>query len=879
MESVSSHSSHQSKHERDEDPDDLFDLDASPPGDAAVISTATTGTSLACVRLSVFSELKEFNGCHSSEEKARAWFNRLKSASRRDAMTGDEVGALFGDLMAGPARQWYLQLTKTTRKPWTELTDQFRIQHCGKGYLYRINVAGMRVKIHYADRSPEEKREHVELFINTLRAQEQELAKAAMKKIGPSCSWRATRRSLKARDTSLLRETRDSIARSVGTAGLVDTQKETVGACSRVRSAEVSILDTTFAREVGCQIDTSVTQECIRDETYFTVGRTRIKITLAGDLVGQHAIPGMDFMVPAGVRIDAADGTTCLPDEVRIQLIGRRPLYGSKMRAVNIPSLTRIVIGDSYDVPLSPDKMAPKLWVTREVTWVTSMIKARVGRRTYLRVTNVGEKAVILDAHTTIAWWTPVDTNLAFGATAEVNDGELFQGPETPMTVRREYQDPKSILLRTETEAKTGSERRGPVVMTAVVERGSTGGQKEMTETRDADALKSEPAESQATKTPDDIETQDLKLEEIPEYENADAEEILHEGSELFAEDLEAEMAVLPEIPLIADVKIADLKTGRPADVDLNEASKGVVCDIDVGNAKPIAQRVRKISSQFPEKLADLIRGLLSVRMVRASKSPWVSPIVIIVKKNGVDIRLCVDYRIVNSLTQLMAHVAFITPFGLFEWLRMPFGLCNAPQVYQPLIDNALYGFWKLSPTGDTRDVFNDGDPAMPGTSSVLGRRSDIDDILIGDTTWDDLCEKVERLLEVCEEWHLSISVEKSGWGSLNYYHKFIPEFAIYATTLYSLSERDFGEYVTNPKARNQEKWPVVMLYASDWAISAVLAQEHDGVYMAVKFTSRTLKLNELNYNITEKKILALLRVLNDDHTMLVGKTIRVLTR
>ncbi|OWY99696.1 Eukaryotic/viral aspartic protease [Phytophthora megakarya] len=123
----------------------------------------------------------------------------------------------------------------------------------------------------------------------------------------------------------------------------------------KLNSAEVSILDTTFAREVGCLIDTSVTQECvgIRDETYFTVDKTRIKITLAGglvyyadlwvgDLVGQHAILGMDFMVPAGVRVDAADGTACLPDEVRIQLIGRLPLYGSKMRAVNVPSLTRI---------------------------------------------------------------------------------------------------------------------------------------------------------------------------------------------------------------------------------------------------------------------------------------------------------------------------------------------------------------------------------------------------------------------------------------------------------------------------------------------------------------------------------------------------------
>ncbi|OWY96382.1 hypothetical protein PHMEG_00033362 [Phytophthora megakarya] len=46
-----------------------------------------------------------------------------------------------------------------------------------------------------------------------------------------------------------------------------------------------------------------------------------------------------------------------------------------------------------------------------------------------------------------------------------------------------------------------------------------------------------------------------------------------------------------------------------------------------------------------------------------------------------------------------------------------------------------------------------------------------------------------------------------------------------------------------------------------------------------VKFTSRTLKPNELNYSIAEKEILALLRVLNECHNMLAGRTIRVLTR
>ncbi|GMF51627.1 unnamed protein product [Phytophthora fragariaefolia] len=48
---------------------------------------------------------------------------------------------------------------------------------------------------------------------------------------------------------------------------------------------------------------------------------------------------------------------------------------------------------------------------------------------------------------------------------------------------------------------------------------------------------------------------------------------------------------------------------------------------------------------------------------------------------------------------------------------------------------------------------------------------------------------------------------------------------------------------------------------------------------MSVKFTSRTLKPNELNYNIVEKEILALLQALNECFMMLAGRTLCVLTR
>ncbi|GMF33732.1 unnamed protein product [Phytophthora fragariaefolia] len=1021
--------------------------------------------------------------------------------------------------MAGPARQWYLQLSKNVRRSWTDLTEHFRIQYCGKGvfmasryyhaskhpdemlleYLYRLNVAAMRAKIPYAAGTAEERREHVELFINTLGSQEQELAsrltlmevpnasvlekklrarqrglvhqkktlfesskfrqKAPVSpapppravhaihattggydsgrescdsedllydqdrdeddrakmfvtgqtppgeparreagsdeagrdrprcrhyvKLDRSLGWKPVRdeRSVsvyafvtkKSRDVvsgnsaapndntceSKLVRTTQTGASQVATLRFADEyarepllgaidlqpgerreywkhyapqkwfkQAKIHGKLNNRRGvllldtgAEVSILDTTFAREIGCLIDTDVTQNCvgIRDETYYTVGRTRVKITLAGnlvyfmdlwvgDLVGQHAILGMNFMVPAGVRIDTADETASLPDEVRIQLIGRRPLYGAKMHPISVASPLRIDPGRSRDIPLRPDRAAPLLWVTRGKAWVTTLVNGRIGRKSYLRVTNIGERRVTLDPPR----WA----------------GGRRLSP---------YLGPSASFSWAPVDTKNG--KTGP------------------------------------------------------------------------------EMAILPDLSLTAEVKIEDLKVGQPTGVEpevaaregerlrqiiwkrrkwligkgnaLPPAAVGVICDIDVGDAKPVAQRVRKIPPQFKEKAADLINGLLSAVMIQPSTSPWASPIAVIVKKNGVDIRLCIDYRLLNGLTRLMVYPmplvndlledldkylwycsldmacgfwvvpmtdrarlisAFITPLGLFEWLRMPFGFCNAPQIYQRLIDNALYGFLRLSPENAARDVFEGGEPERPGTHSVLGRRSYIDDILIGGESWDDLCRKVERLLDVCEQWHLSISVEKSEWGmpqvdylghkvsqhglqanpksldsfttvefpralkglqsflgSLNYYHRFIPDFAVYATTLYALTESDFGEYETTPGVREQEKWrhalrafeilksklattpmlkhfdaerePVVIVYANDWVIAAVLAQVHEDVCTPVKFTTGTLKPNELKYNIVEKEVLALLRALNECFTMLAGRTVRVLTR
>ncbi|KAE9209092.1 hypothetical protein PF004_g16572 [Phytophthora fragariae] len=163
----------------------------------------------------------------------------------------------------------------------------------------------------------------------------------------------------------------------------------------------------------------------------------------------------------------------------------------------------------------------------------------------------------------------------------------------------------------------------------------------------------------------------------------------------------------------------------------------GVVCDIDVQGHAPIKQRARRVPLKHLEKLYELLKGLLKAGLVAFSNSPWASPIVIVLKKNGVDIRLCIDYKMVNAITVALEYAmplvddlltelesylwfcsldaasgfwavmmtsrarrisAFVCALGHFEWLCMPFGLKNAPMFYQRLIDNALWGF--VQPNG-----------------------------------------------------------------------------------------------------------------------------------------------------------------------------------
>jgi hypothetical protein len=144
----------------------------------------------------------------------------------------------------------------------------------------------------------------------------------------------------------------------------------------------------------------------------------------------------------------------------------------------------------------------------------------------------------------------------------------------------------------------------------------------------------------------------------------------------------------------------------------------------------PIRQRAYRIPFSKRKLVEESVAEMLRDGIIQPSCSPYASPVTLVPKKDGTT-RFCIDYRKVNAKTkkdtyplpniqdifdqigganifstldlrsgywQLLVDeedrekTAFICHVGLFEYRRLPFGLCNAPSVFQRTMDKVLSG-------------------------------------------------------------------------------------------------------------------------------------------------------------------------------------------
>lgn len=381
--------------------------------------------------------------------------------------------------------------------------------------------------------------------------------------------------------------------------------------------------------------------------------------------------------------------------------------------------------------------------------------------------------------------------------------------------------------------------------------------------------------------------------------------------------------------------------------------------DLKLSDHTPVVYRPYRLSYKDRETVKNMVGELLQNGIIEESSSSYASPILLVSKKTGGQ-RLCVDYRTLNSRT-IKDHfplpriedqidslngskyftnldltsgyyqipispdcrhlTAFITPDGLYQFKRMPFGLVNAPAVFQRTINKAL----KLN------SVDGNNKPA----------EAYMDDIIVVSKDFNEGVQKLENTFKLLNEANLTLNIKKCNFfqtnidylgfeisyegikpgktkieavknfptpknvhevrqfiGLASYFRRFIKDFSVIARPLTDLTKKNQIWNWSNDQIQSfdtlKEKLiqrPVLALYnpkyitelhtdASKIGLAGILLQKEseNSPLKPIAFYSRKTTIDEQKFHAYDLETLAVITSLNRFRVYLLGISFTIVT-